>query len=354
MDQADAANTLRDALETNLDAAEAGTLAAPADSMPIESPADTADQTGDRVRDDKGRFASKETTPDQQAAPAAAEPQVQAEPQEELKRPTSWKKDYLPIWDKMATGQPLTPEEARKIAQYSHQREKEFASGVSTYKAEADNAKTLQEALAPFIPDLQANNIHPAAWISNLGRAHQMLAKGTVQDRIQMFAQLAQEYNVPLAAFSQQPNGQGGIDPVVGQLMQQLQDLSGKVNTVASWREQQEQQQLQGVLSPFFDEEKYPHFQKVRMTMAQLLESGVTQDLESAYKKAVRLDDDAWAAEQERVARANAAHDAVAKAKAKAVSVKTTTPSGTIKTMDAKDRRSVMADAFESASEGRV
>src|SRR5574340_1078725 len=33
-------------------------------------------------------------------------------------------------------------------------------------------AKALEEAINPFIPELQAQGIHPAAWINNLGRAH--------------------------------------------------------------------------------------------------------------------------------------------------------------------------------------
>lgn len=333
--QAEPEITLRDAIESNLDAAEAGTLGSPQETV-VEP------ETGDPIRDDQGRFSK----------PPEAEPEVVPEPEEELRRPTSWKKDYLPLWDKLATGQPLSAEEAKKVAQYSQQREKEFASGVSTYKAEADNAKTLHEALAPFLPELQANGIHPAAWINNLGRAHQTLAKGSIQERIQMFQKLAQDYQVPLSAFSQQQDG--GVDPLVGQLMQQIQSLSGQVNTVASWRDQQEQQQLQGMLSPFSDVEKYPHYEQVRLTMAQLLESGVAQDLDTAYKKAVRLDDDAWKSEQNRTAQASAAQQAVAKAKAKAVSVKSTTPSGQTRTSDAKDRRSMLAESLDAAFEGRV
>ena len=67
-------------------------------------------------------------------------------------RPTTWKKEYLPIWDKLTAGEQLTPEESLKLAEYSNQRESEYKKGVSTYKQEADNAKSLVEAIAPFVP----------------------------------------------------------------------------------------------------------------------------------------------------------------------------------------------------------
>jgi len=38
---------------------------------------------------------------------------------------------------------------------------------------------------------LQENNIAPQQWISNLGTAHKTLALGSPQEKLQMFAQLA-------------------------------------------------------------------------------------------------------------------------------------------------------------------
>ena len=48
-------------------------------------------------------------------------------------RPTTWKKEYLPIWDKLTAGEQLTPDEALKLAEYTGvQRESEYKKGVST------------------------------------------------------------------------------------------------------------------------------------------------------------------------------------------------------------------------------
>jgi hypothetical protein len=360
--------TLRDALAANYEAAENGTLGQVQEAPPIETA--TEDQAAiDRARDERGRFAPEESAPGAaEVTTPAATPQVTdavpaAEPQ--LQRPTTWKKDYLPIWDKLATGQPLTAEEARKLAEYSNQREKEFATGVSTYKAEAVKAQELQKALEPFMPELQRYNVNPAEWVSNLGNTHKALVTGTPEQKVQIFSQLMKDYRVDLNNLLQHlgigAEQAGQVAPVVNQLMQKMQQLEHGVNTVTSWREQQEQERVQAALSKFEDTEKYPHYQQVRGTMAQLLESGLAQDLDTAYTKAVRMVDDVWQQEQERQAQAQAAAQqqaskaaAVAKAKATAVSPRSTTPSGAVTNAGPKDRRSMLAEAIDSAASGRV
>ena len=113
-------------------------------------------------RDEKGRFVSKdkeETSSSQETMQAAdddteLENESEPEPQKPaISRPTTWKKEYLPIWDKLTTGQQLSPEEALKLAEYSNQREAEYKKGVSTYRTEAERAKEIFKALDPYMPD---------------------------------------------------------------------------------------------------------------------------------------------------------------------------------------------------------
>ena len=93
--------------------------------------------------------------------------------------------------------------------------------------------------------------------------------------------------------------------------------------------------------------------------MAQLLELGKAQDLETAYAKAVRLNDDVWAIEQERLLKtaqkqASKASQ-VARAKAAAVSPRSVTPSGKVAdTGDKKDRRALIAEQLGDAMSRRV
>ena len=276
---------------------------------------------------------------------------------EEVKpiRPTTWKKEYLPIWDKIQNGEELSSDERKKHLEYLNQRESEYKKGVNTYKAEADRFKPLDEAIAPFREHLRQQNINEAQWINNLGRAHLILSQAPPEQKIQMFHRLAQDYGIQLNQGEMQKQQ---IDPYTQQLMQQLQQMNQEVGTIKSRYEQEENNRLMSEINRVATNvEKFPHFESVRETMAQLLEKGYAQDLEGAYAKAVRLQDDVWELERERLlkqASTQSQAQRVAKAKLTALSPKSVTPSGISTTVDKKDRRSVIEEQLNQSMGGRV
>lgn len=348
---------LQSALKEAFDKAEDGTLEAP-EEREIEV-------DNEPIRNEKGQFASKESeepaeevTPDE-APSEETEVEAQAdtpeeEPIPETPRPSTWKKEYLPLWDKLDKGEALSAEEAKKFLAYTTQRESEYKKGVSAYKAEADNARTLSEAIAPFLPELQAHNIHPAAWINNLGRAHYVLAKGSPDQKVQMFQKLAQDYGIDLN-LGQVNSGENTTqyqDPQALALKQQIDYLNQRVQQVDSWREQEEKARLNSEISSFSADK--PHFEALRETMAQLLESGQAQDLETAYDKAKWLVPEVREAEIKRMSQPAQSVQHVKKAKAAAVSVKSVTPSGSVTTGEKKDRRSLLEEKINSDLGNRV
>jgi hypothetical protein len=315
------------------------------------------------ARNEKGQFVAKdEAVAEEEVAEVVAEDEVEPEQPEEqpeigdIPKPTTWKKDLLPLWDKIAKGETLTKEESKKHLEYLNQRENEFKKGVSVYKAEAERAKALEEAITPFVPELQAQGIHPAAWINNLGRAHMILTKAPHEQKVQMFHRLAQDYGVNLNQINepQQP-----VDAYTQQLMQQLYQVNQEVSTIKGRFEQEEQARLNNEIERVrSDRERFPHFDMVREEMAQLLELGKAQDLETAYAKAVRMNDEAFRLEQEKLL-SNATKQAskaqqVARAKATAVSPKSVTPNGTQAKVEAKDRRSLLMAQMAEAESGRL
>jgi len=347
--------TRRDALEAALDQLE--TAKEPAEEPveeSVEAPIQEAEEATEEPaenRDEKGRFKAKDE-------PKEEVEEVEA-PVEEVKRPTTWKKEYVEVWEKMQEGKPLDKEEFAKFAEYANQREAEYKRGVSAYKAEADNARQLTEAIGPFIPELQAQNIHPVAWINNLGRAHMVLSKAPYQEKVQMFHRLAQDYGIQLNQDGITMPEQQYVDPYQQQLMQQLQATQQQVQQLSAIREQEDNARLQQEINRVSsNKERFPHFDMVREDMAQLLERGLAQDLESAYAKAVRMNDEAYKLETDRLLKStsNQASKAqqVAKAKATAVSPRSATPSGQVSKGDAKDRRSLLAEQIGQAMDGRV
>jgi hypothetical protein len=355
----------REMLEAALDQAEEGILEAPIEKEievnddPIQTE-NASEESSEENRDEKGRFKAKEsdTEADQSAEPELAN-EVSDVNEEEIKRPTTWKKEYVDVWNKMQEGKPLDKAEFIKFAEYANQREAEYKKGVSAYKAEADNARQLTEAIGQFTPELQKHGIHPVAWINNLGRAHYTLANGNPEQKVQMLHRLAQDYGIQLNQDALQMPEQAYVDPYQQQLMQQLQATQQQVQQLSAIREQEENarlnQEIQRVSS---DRERFPHFEMVREDMAQLLERGLAQDLESAYAKAVRMNDEAYRLEQDKLLKsvntqASKAQQ-VAKAKATAVSPKSVTPSGQVAKTDAKDRRSLLLANLADAEGGRV
>ena len=357
----------RELLEAALEQAEEGTLEAPIEKEievnddPIQAENTSEESSSEETsRDEKGRFKAQETSTEQDSAEKS---ELVAEandvPDEEIKRPTTWKKEYVEVWNKMQEGKPLDKAEFAKFAEYANQRESEYKKGVSAYKAEADNARELTQAIGQFVPELQKHGIHPVAWINNLGRAHYTLANGTYEQKLNAFNRLAQDYGIQLNQDALQMPEQAYVDPYQQQLMQQLQATQQQVQQLSAIREQEENARLtQEISRVSSDKERFPHFDMVREDMAQLLERGLAPNLETAYAKAVRMNDEAYKLEQDKLLKSVGTQASkaqqVAKAKATAVSPRSVTPSGQVSKTDAKDRRSLLMANLADVEGGRV
>jgi hypothetical protein len=342
----------RDLLEAALEAAEESNEQEPVETEEIhsediaEKPLETETSTTD----------NEETA--QEPEPIEFKDKDETQEEKPVSRPSTWKKEYVQIWDKMEAGEQISKEDFTKFAEYANQRESEYKKGVSTYKAEADRARELENAIAPFQQEFAQQGITPAAWINNLGRAHMILSKSDPAQKIQVFQRLAQDYGIQLNGEGQFVQPQ--VDAYTQQLMNQLNQVNQEVSSIKGRFAQEENQRLMSEIERVrSDVEKFPHFDVVREEMAQLLELGKAQNLETAYKKAVRMNDDVWALEQDKLLKdakqAAIKSQQVAKAKAAAVSPKSTTPSGKVSdTGDKKDRRSLIAEQLGSAMSGRL
>jgi len=354
----------RELLMQAMEAAEEGTLEAPEEKEIVEPETDAIaeEAAAEKSNEAETSEADREESAEVLEAVESADKDEAQEAAEEVKpvtRPSTWKKEYVAIWDKMEAGEQISKQDFIKFAEYANQRESEYKKGVSTYKAEADRARAYEEAIAPFVPELQAQNISPAAWINNLGRAHMILTKAPYEQKVQMFQRLASDYGLQL-------NGEGQfvppaqVDGYTQQLMNQLNQVNQEVSSIKSRFQQEEQQRLTNEIQKYqSDTVNYPHFDVVREEMAQLLELGKAQDLETAYKKAVRMNDEVWSLEQERLLKdakqAAIKAQQVAKAKAAAVSPKSVTPSGKVaEPGDKKDRRSLLSEQLGEAMSRRV
>ena len=291
--------------------------------------------TAERPRDEAGKFAS---------------PKAQAEPEQEpaeepvwKRPPASWKKDYHEAWQ--------TADD--RLKEYAWTREEQMKAGLEPLKSKAQFADQMQEAVQPYMQTIQGLGIDPPRAVKALLEADHALRYSTPEQKLQLFGRLAQQYGVNLGQVQGLPQ-QTPVDPMVYSLQNELNSVRGEIN---GWKQQQEQAQnsaLLGEINQF--SQKVEHFEEARPVMIQLLQSGVATDLQDAYEKAVRLDPNLFdAVQQSRQADVDAqkraaANKAAKSARAAAVSVKSSTP-GAVTTTKAQDRRSLLAEQFDSMSE---
>lgn len=363
--------SLRDTITSAVESLET-----PAETPAVETPApqveatsvETAPPADTRPRDEQGRFVEKPKESAAQAPAKAAtakgpQPQAQAQPAtpaaavSKINRPSTWKKDHWEAFDQLAQTNPA-------LAAYINQRESEYAKGVSTYKQEWEQAKPLIDAMAPFMPLLQQHQIQPAQWIGNLGRAHQQLAMGTPEQKLGMFIRLAGDYGVPLEqlfvkgqdgqVYFNQQHVQAAQMQQQHQPQQQQPDVQALVNEAISARE------ARGSIAAMeSDTEKYPHFVEVRETMAGLLQAGLANGLDDAYKAALQHPkhfhlfeaQQKQQRETEERERAEANRKAAEAARRKAVSPRTATPTSVASGGEGKK---TLRDTISSALDERV
>ena len=368
-------STLREALESAVSAQEAkeSTLEAAApvetvvETVEAVQPAanevpigETAEQRTERLRDEKGRFAEGKAKPEVKAAkqeaavkPAETKPAavVVAPTPAKITKPDSWKKDRQADWDAMTPSQQA----------YVKEREDQYFKGISTYQQEWKGAKPLLDAIAPFMPELEANKIKPDEWIKNLGNAHYTLAKGSPQQKLQMFAQLSRDYNVPLQALFDPQIAQQYVQQTIQQPARPApqQDIGSLVRQELASAKMMDEIESFETAKDATGNPLYPHYQTVKPDMALLLEAGKATDLKSAYSMALRLHDDLFAADQEAkrkaddTARQDAQRTAVKVAKGSAVSVKSATPASA-GAAPKKGIRAQLEEAYDQHANERV
>lgn len=363
-----AEESLRDTIAAAVEAAPeiAAPEASPAPAEPVAAPeaSQTASSsTESRVRDESGRFTKKADDSASPSAPAqtnvaevppppasAAPTPAQATPR---KAPQSWKKDY---WD--AFGQ-LDP----KVQDYIEQREREAASGVSQYRQQAESARELQEAIAPFAGELQAGGTTAGQWISSVAQTHLGLVRGTPQEKLAILQRLGASYGVPARLAVQDAQGQWQL---VGDLpapqSQQPQGVSAADIPALVSRAMEEQQMNAEVQKMIADSDTFPHLGELNASMQGLLRAGLANDIPSAYQAALALPQHADLARQASEkqaadATAKAAADraaAVNRARANTTSVRSATPSGAMVSAGKADLRSQLSANYDATMGGRV
>jgi hypothetical protein len=209
--------------------------------------------------------------------------------------------------------------------------------------------------IAPFQAKFEQYGIPPEKWLSRLATAHEAMTLGSADQKLKTFIKLAQDYQVPLQSIVGQ---QGQINPLLQQLYEKVNSLEGNWNNFQTQTEQQQKASIKSDVDKFKSDK--PHFEEVKLTMAGLLQSGLAEDLQSAYESAIRMpkhfhiyeagQQQSAKEEQDRLKAETAAK--VQKARANTVSTKSATPGGSSE--GKKGLRAAYESAVDSMGGGRV
>jgi len=272
----------------------------------------------DESRDEKGRFKSKpEETSKQEERPEDVAPEPTEtpaiEPQQEPRRNpfSAWKKDA------QSALSALPPE----TQQYIIEREQQFHKGIEQYKADAYKGRSLGAAINPHMEYLNQIGVQPERAISKLIETERTLRTASPEQKNQMFMKLAHDYGVNIQNLTNTP-----FDPYKYEMESKLAEQQRMLQEISQSKQMAEEAQLNQTIEQFASQHEY--FEDVRETMADLLDRGLASNLDDAYAKAVRLNDDVFARVQQaqqpapQVQQVQRADQAAKAAKASAVSVK--------------------------------
>jgi hypothetical protein len=355
--------TRREDLAEALDAleADAGLNDAPAEVIPdtsvdasiaenIIAAPESAEDAAARARDELGRFSEKK--------PAAPNPEAVAGSETVVERPEppkSWKAEKRAVWDK------LDPE----TAAYISQREQEMSRGVEQDRERLAPAVQFYQAVQPFVDEIRQMGRDPNADMRDLLYTRQLLSHGDEATKFQTIVNVAHACGIPLGQMLQQsaavpPHMQQHLDPNVMAAQQRARDLEHQMTQ----RQQFDQQQIQAAAQQEVENFRtsHPHVEELGPEMQRLLQAGLATDLDSAYSKALRLNDKLFTqsqAQQRETAekeRRTAADKAAKAAKANAVSTRTATPGSVTAATGgaAKGRRAALEEAFDNATASRI
>lgn len=241
----------------------------------------------DRARDEQGKFAEKPretlTLKDKpvgvspNAPPLGAEaPPAPAAPI--IKAPESLKPEL-----KAKFGE-LPPEWQTEI----NRRETEAHTALTRNDEHKSLGRKITEIATPYLPTIKAEGGTVEKAFGELLQTAHVLRQGTDMQKANTVAAVMQQFNVsPQALFSILQGGNVNT----GQPLQHIapqQDVAALVQAELTKQNQiSEQRSLQGQIEEFASKPGHEHFERVKVLMGSLLESGEATDLEDAYSQAI-------------------------------------------------------------------
>ncbi|MBT8448385.1 MAG: hypothetical protein KJO69_01760 [Gammaproteobacteria bacterium] len=209
--------------------------------------------------------------------PEKSEEPEKVEETEEVKEvkaaPQSWKKEMRESWEK------LEPE----VQDYIELREEQMREGVEVRKEDADLGMKLRDALAPYETILKKQNIDPVTASQRMMSAHMRLATAPLEERKQLFAQLAKSYGITDEPVDEETQNLMK-NPFVQNLINKVNRLEQNVSASQYESQQERETRINEEVKVFASE--HPYFDDLSDDIAKLIRADYS--LEDAYNMAFK------------------------------------------------------------------
>jgi len=308
------------------------------EELDLEDTGSADDTTGEAPDSDTDSAKAEVATTKKETAPKS----TPIEPVE--KAPQAWRASAKASWDKLPAD----------IRQEVVRRERQTTQVLNESAQARHMSESFQRTVQPYMARINSVG-DPLVAVKNLLHSDHLLSTAPQPQRAGMIAKLIHDYGVDIQTLDSILSGQvSAVDPVqskVDALLQQrmapYEQFMAQQRQLAAQQDQAQTQQVVKSIQEMDDNPKFPHFDKVRGDMADLLElstkKGLYLSLEQAYNKAVLLDPE--------ISRASAAAKANAiaqRAKKASLSIGGA-PSGLLSgSSTSNDRRATIAAAFDA------
>lgn len=268
------------------------------ESDALDTAFEQAYEQDERTRDERGRFAAaqkeKEAEASNEPAPAAVTdpnaPPVAVEPAlvQPIEAPARWTeadKAKFAAW----------PRETQEAVLERHKAmEADYTRKSQDIAEFRKSAEPLVQAVQPYQQYL--DQLAPTLGMSPPQMVNAMLGfdyrarSGTPEQKVAALAELASSYGIDLAAMSRGEGAQP--NPLIDNLRQTVSQLTQRVTQFETQHEQQTVQQISNEITAFENAKnadgspKYPHYQRVRGIMGNLIGQDGGLSLEQAYESA--------------------------------------------------------------------
>ena len=240
---------------------------------------DVIEEKPERLRDVQGRFAKAEAESIETAVPVKAETPAEPSPAAPIAdpAPTEIPKPPKGLNEAIkARWAQIDPELRAEI----ERRENDFVKGASKFDEDRNYARSVRQLIEPYAQMFQNAGLDQMSGLRALLNAQATFDRGTQEQKTQLIAQLARQYNIDLGQVQAVPTP----DPQFLQVQNELNQLRNQLATQTAQVESAKQAEMRAELDTF--KETHEHFDAVSESMAGLLNSGLAKTLQEAYDKA--------------------------------------------------------------------